>query len=504
MNKIPCFFLMLFVAAFGTIFQNQAVAAPSQAIFNVSHVAAPLTSLDPYKVFGTQAQSFLRQIYGTLVDRNGEGKLIPGIAERWKYLGNNVWRIYIRRDVLFQDGSPLTSRDIKFSFERLLGPKSSRSRRREFSFVVKVEAVSKYEVDIYAKGPAFTLPANLAQFSMILPEKRLREQGDEAFFKAPIGAGPFRLVSINQKEAILQRHDRYYRGSPGVEKLVFHFIKNERERLEMLLNGKLDLLVSPLPAYAKKIASDPCCSIVKKPALQYTYILFDTVSPGPLKDRRVRRALAHWTDVSSLIRFVAHGNARPLAIFVMPEEFGFNPNLKPYEFDPERGKKLMREAGYPNGFSLSVLASDEMAALAKAVARQWKRLGVNLDVRVEPRSKALRLWLRTRDFSANFFAPTNPLVDASYPLRSKLDPRHPVNRFHNSEATKSIQGIDQIKDPEKRRQTLLRLQEIVSEEVPAVAFYQKINIYGVNSHVSGFRPRPDTILRFYNISKGNK
>lgn len=499
MIKVSCFFLTLFVAVFGTIFQNQAVAAPYTAVLNVSHVAAPLASLDPHKVFGTQAQSFLRQIYGTLVDRDEKGKLIPGIAERWKYLGDNVWRIHIRPDVLFQDGSPLTSRDVKFSFERLLGPKSSRSRRREFSFVKKIEAVSKYVVDIHAKGPAFTLPASLAQFSMILPEKRLREQGDQAFFKAPVGAGPFRFVSTNQKRAILQRHGRYYRGSPAVKELVFHFIKDERERLEMLLNGKLDLLVSPLPAYVRKIASHTCCSIVKKPALQYTYILFDTLSPGPIQDRRVRRALAHWTDVSSLIRFVAHGNARPLAIFVMPEEYGFNPNLKPYKFDPALGKKLMREAGYPNGFSLSVLASDEMAALAKAVARQWKRLGVNLDVKVEPRSKALRLWLRTRDYRANFFAPTNPLVDASYPLRSKLDPRHPVNRFHNSEATKSIQRIDQIKDPEKRKQALLRLQEIVYEEVPAVSFYQRINIYGINSRVRGFRPRPDTILRFYNI-----
>ncbi len=478
---------------------GQAAATSPGKTLNIADMTAPPPTLDPYKVYGTQAQSFYRQIFGNLIERDEAGRLIPALAERWQYLGKNIWRLKIRRNVFFQDGRRLSSRDLKFSLERLISPSSVRSRRRDFSFIARVEALNENIVDIHTKGPAPTLPARLAQFSMVLPEERLRRQGEAAFFKDPIGAGPFRLIKLDQEKAIFQRHDRYYRGRPQVEKVVFHFIKDPQRRTKMLYRGKLDLLTNVRPALTREIAAYPHVAIVKKPALQFTYVVFDTLAPGPLRDPRVRRALAHWTDVPSLIRYVAHGNGRAVATFVMPQEFGFNGNLKPYTFDPERAKKLLQEAGYANGFTLPSLASDEVEPLVRAVASQWGRLGVKLNIRVAPRSEAIRLWTRTQDFRTYFFAPTNLLLDASYHLRSKLDPQHPVNRFHNSEATELVRSMDQIGDTAEREQVLKRLQEIVHHEVPAITFYQRINIYAVADRVKGFSGYPDTILRLYKL-----
>lgn len=491
---------MFFGIAFSLLILGQSAIPSDAKTLNISHMAAPPQHMDPFKVYGTRTQSFFRQIYGSLIDRDEKGTLIPAIATDWKYRGNGVWRLHLRTDVRFQDGSLLTTEDVKYSLERLNSPASVRPRRRDFSFIVKVKVVSSEIVDVYTKGPVPLFPARLAQFSMILPHKKVQKIGEEKFFQNPIGAGPFRLIHLDKDKALLKRHTKYYRGTPGVEQIQFHFIRDPRQRLEMLLDGKLDILPNVLPAFTKKIAAKPQVTIVKKPSLQFTYAMFDTLSKGPLQDVRVRKALAHWTDKPALIRYVEIGNGRNLATFVMPEEFGFNPNLKPYSFDNKRSKALMEEAGYSKGFTLTGVASDEVALLAKAVARQWKRLGVKLELKIVPRAEAIRLWVRTKKYQVYFFAPTNPLFDASFHLKSKLDSLHPVNRFHNDEAIKLVKKMDRLKNPEERKRVLYRLQEIVYDQVPVITFYQRVVIYGISQRIKNFIAYPDTILRLNRIT----
>ena len=466
---------------------------------HIAQMTSPPETLDPFEVYGTESQSFFRQIFDTLISRDEEGQLKPAIAERWEYRGNEIWRLHIRPGVVFQDGSPLTVRDVKFSLDRLLGPESVEARRRDFSFIRRVEISDDRSVDIHTRGPISTLPARLAQFSMVLPERRLREKGEAPFFRAPIGAGPFRLVRMDRKMAVFERHEGYYQGKPAPPRLYFHFVEDSRERLRMLLKGDLDIVPNVLPAFTRQIAEAPAVSVVKKPAQQFTYVVFDTLTPGPVADLRVRRALAHWTDVVSLIRYVAHGNGRRIATFVMPEEFGFHPGLQPYPFDPDLARRFMDAAGYKEGFVLSALASDEIEPLARAVIQQWEYLGVRTRLTVLPRAEAIQRWTKSRAYQAYLFAPTNLLLDASYHLKSKLDPTHPVNRFHHPEATRLVQEMNRVADPDRRREVLYRLQEIAYEYLPALALYQVVNIYGVSDRLKGFQAYPDTILRLYQV-----
>jgi len=141
----------------------------------IADMTVPPSTLDPFKIYGTQAQSLFRQIYDSLIDRDESGRLIPAIAERWNYRGNDIWRLEIRKGVYFQNGSRLSSSYVKFSLERLLAPSSVRARRRDFSFIIRVETVGEYEVDIHTRGPAPMLPARLAQFSMIISAKKFHD-----------------------------------------------------------------------------------------------------------------------------------------------------------------------------------------------------------------------------------------------------------------------------------------------------------------------------------------
>ena len=474
---------------------GEAGAARPRNEIRIAHMTSAPQTLDPFKVYGTESQSFYRQMFDSLISRDEDGKLKAALALRWEYRSNGVWRLQLRPGAVFQNGRPVTARDVKFSIERLTTPASVRARRRDFAFIRRVEAAAERTVDIHTKGPAPTLPARLAQFSMVLPEQELRRRGEKAFFQSPIGAGPFRLVHMGREGAMLERHDAYYQGKPSVRRIRFLFIEEMRERLKRLLAGDLDVVSNILPAFAPQIVAHPAVSVLKKPALQFTYVVFDTLTPGPLADLRVRRALAHWTDVASLIRYVAHGNGRPIATFVMPEEFGIHLGLRPYSFQPDLAKQLMKEAGYESGFTLSALASDEMERLARAVIQQWEYLGVKTRLTVAPRAEAIQLWLRSRDYQAYFFAPTNLLFDASYHLTSKLDPTHPVSRFRHPEAAQLVREVDQVADPDRRKELLRRLQEIAYKDLPALALYQVVNIYGVSDRLKGFQAYPDTILR---------
>lgn len=474
---------------------GEAGAARPRDEIRIAHMTSAPQTLDPFKVYGTESQSFYRQIFDTLISRDEDGKLKAALALRWEYRSGGVWRLHLRLGAVFQNGRPVTARDVKFSIERLVTPDSVRARRRDFAFIRRVDVAGEKTVDIHTKGPSPTLPARLAQFSMVLPEQELRRKGEKAFFQSPIGAGPFRLVHMSQEGAVLERHDAYYQGKPAVRRIRFLFIEEMRERLKKLFAGELDIVPNILPAFAPQIVAHPAVSVLKKPALQFTYVVFDTLTPGPMADLRVRRALAHWTDVPSLIRYVAHGNGRPIATFVMPEEFGFHPGLRPHPFQPDQARQLMSEAGYGGGFTLSALASDEMERLARAVVQQWEHLGVKTRLTVLPRSEAIQRWLRTRDYQAYFFAPTNLLFDASYHLTSKLDPTHPVSRFRHPEATRFVREVDQAANPGQRKELLYKLQGIAYRDLPALALYQVVNIYGVSDRLKGFQAYPDTILR---------
>ncbi|MBI3127357.1 MAG: hypothetical protein HYZ11_07115 [Candidatus Tectomicrobia bacterium] len=496
MPRCCCLFLALCLPG---LLLGEAGASPSGDEIRIAHMTSQPETLDPFKVYGTESQSFYRQIYDTLISRDEKGQLTPALALRWEHRPGNVWRLHLRPDAVFQNGRAVSARDVKFSLDRLTSSASVRSRRRDFAFMRRVGVVNEKTIDIHSNGPAPTLPARLAQFSMVLPERELREKGEKAFFEAPFGAGPFRLVRLDREGAVLERHESYYLGKPAARRIRFLFIEDTRERLKKLFAGELDIVPNIQPAFAPQIVAHPAVSVLKKPALQFTYILFDTLTPGPLSDVRVRRALAHWTDVDALIRYVAHGNGRRIATFVMPEEFGFHPELRPYAFRPDLAKWLLTESGYGGGFEISALASDEMERLARAVIQQWGYLGIKVRLKVAARSEAIRLWTRSREYQAYFFAPTNLLFDASYHLTSKLDPSHPVSRFSHPQVGKLIQDVERETDSDRRRELLYRMQEIALQELPALALYQVVNIYGVSDRLKGFQGYPDTILRLQQV-----
>jgi len=465
----------------------------------VADAAAPPTSLDPFKVYGTQAQSLFRLIFAPLVDRNVDGKITTPLLERWGQVDALTWEFRLRPGIRFHDGGELNAADVVFSLKRIIDPEVSSPRRHEFAELDKITALDRRTVQITTKRPYALLPARLSQFSMLLPDQ-LRGRSEAEFFRHPIGLGPYRLVEFNADRAALEAYPDYFGGAPKTNRITFQFVPDRTERLRRLLEGSLSIVTNLPPQQVDSVMRTRNVHLLKRSSIRLMDIMIDSTK-GPLARSEVRQALRYGTDIDGLIKYVARGNGRPLATWTLPEDFGFNADLKPYPFNPAKALALLSQAGYPRGFRLQGLATHETQTVATAVAQQWAKLGVTLDIAVEGRTQATQRWIRERgrhDFW--FLDPTSIMFDAAYLLRLHIDLGHPVGRAPHSQALKLLNQADGEMNPDARTAILREIQAIVHEQALAMPLYQVIDLYGVQGRVHGFVPSVDTILRLAEVS----
>jgi peptide/nickel transport system substrate-binding protein len=460
----------------------------------VADATAPPTTLDPFKVYGTQAQSFFRLIFEPLFDRDPDGKIRTPILERWGPVDPLTWEFRLRSGVRFHDGGELTAADVVYSLGRILDSRINSPRRHEFGELDTLVAVDPLTVRITTKRPYALLPARLSQFSMLLPDQ-LRGRSEAEFFREPIGLGPFRLSELDSKRAVLTAFAEYYAGAPKVPRVVFQFIPDPEERLRHLLTGNVDIVTNVLPQHVEPLLHARGARLIKRNSIRFTDVLVDTRN-GPLARPEVRRALLHGTDVEGLVRYIARGNGHAIATVTLPEDFGFNAGLKPYRFDPAKARSLLAQAGYADGFRLQGLATHDTQTLATALAQQWTRLGVTLDFAVDSRASAISRWIRERDQHAFLIVdPTSIMFDAAFQLRVLLDPVHPMARAAHPRALELLNRADSEQDAVARAGLLREVQAIAHEQALAIPLYQVVDLYGVRENVVDFVPSADTILR---------
>ena len=464
----------------------------------VADATAAPSVLDPFKVYGTQAQSFFRLIFEPLFDRDPDGKIRTPLLERWGPVDPLTWEFRLRPGVRFHDGSELTAADVAYSLDRIRDPQVSSPRRSEFSELDTITAVDALTVRITTKRPYALLPARLSQFSMILPTN-LRGRPEDQFFREPVGLGPFRLSELNAQHAVLDAFADYHGGAPKVSRVVFRFIPEPEERLRQLLTGSVDIVTNLLPQQVDSLLRARNVRLVKRNSIRFMDVFIDNRS-GPLARPEVRRALLHGTDVEGLVRYVARGNGRAIATVTLPEDFGFHAGLKPYAFDPGRAKALLAEAGYPMGFTLQGLATHDTQTLATALAQQWAKLGVKLDVTVEGRAPAMARWIKEKDRHDFFILdPTSIIFDSSFHLRVHMDPTHPMARAQHPRVAELLSRADGEQDSTTRAAMLREIQAIAHDQGLTIPLYQVVDLYGVRNRVTDFVPSADTILRLAGV-----
>jgi len=301
-----------------------------------------------------QGLATMDNVYDSLDNQNPKGDVIPGVAESWDILdGGKVIVFHIRHGVTFHSGDPLTAKDVVWSHNRYL--KKGRFYGVFTRSLSKVEAVDDFTVKFTFKVPdAQYLPVHPLPIASKTYYDRV---GEAEFSKHPVGTGPYKIVNYVPGQYLdLEAYDKYWGPKPQIRSARFYFVKDDNTRVAKLQAGEADLIMAtPYAAYdALKAAG---FTLVKLPVHPTQSIQFHLRNPNvPWHDVRVREAIAYAVDKDAIVKGLLHGVPTDYPR-LMPDEIGYDPNLKDYKYDPAKARQLLTEAGHANGFSMPLYYS---------------------------------------------------------------------------------------------------------------------------------------------------
>src|SRR5262252_2049133 len=285
-------------------------------------------------------------------------KVVPNLALSWKNIDDTTWEVKLRQGVKFHDGTPFTAKDVKATFDRVLDPAKKMIARGNHAKIKGVEIVDDYTVRFKTDGP-YPLFVERLTAQVMQSEKVIREKGDQWMAENPIGTGPYKLVKWNRKqEHLMVRNDDYWGPKPYYKYVRIRIIPEQATQIAELLSGGIDVIKAVPPDQMDVINKSGQAHTSTSPILRTAFLQLDQAGrsgANPFQDRRVRLAANLAVDIDSIIKHVLNGLGDRTATTVNPMAFGFDPGIKPYKQDLAQAKKLLVEAGFPNGLEVGFL-----------------------------------------------------------------------------------------------------------------------------------------------------
>ncbi len=489
------------------------------------------SSMDPHYHNLTPNNMMAIFVFDKLVDQDSKQNLVPGLAVSWKPIDDLTWEFKLRGGVKFHDGSPFTAEDIKFTLER--GPKvpnSPSSFTRYMKHINKIEIVDDLTIRFSTPEPFPLMATYLSTFTVI--SKKHGEGAatkDYNSGKAMVGTGPFKFVEwIPGDRIVYTRNDDYWGEKAQWEKVIIKPLSNSSARVAALLAGDVDMIEFVPTADIDKLEKDPKLTLERSVSNRVIYLHIDSdrdVSPfvtdndgkpmakNPLKDVRVRRAISKAINRPAIVSRVMEGNAIAAGQLLPDGFFAVSPNVKPEEYDPEGAKKLLAEAGWGDGFGLTIHGPNNRyvndAKICQAVAQMLARVGIKTKVDTMPknvffpRGTKLEFSLMLVGWGSGTGEPSSPLgaLLHTYDKESGYGNTN-RGRFSNKEMDATLEEALRTVDREKHKTLLIKATEIAMDQLGIIPLHYQVNIWAMRKGLT-FKARTDAYTLAYFV-RGNK
>ncbi|BBK40583.1 ABC transporter substrate-binding protein [Allostella vacuolata] len=483
-----------------------------------------VNGLDPHLNNETPTNAMKHNLYEGLVYRNNKLEIEPALATEWQQTDPTTWRFKLRHGVTFHDGTPFTADDFIFSVKRSA---ATTSAMRIFTQTIReVRRVDDHTIDIETKTPDPILLSSLGYIwvmSRAWAEKNNTAEpvqgivGNESYANVHAnGTGPFRIIDrVPDTRTVLVPNEKWW-GKPqhNLTRVEFRPIANAATRVAALLSGELDMMY-PVPLQdVPRLKRTAGVKVLEGPELRTIYIGFDQFRdelldmPGsgknPFKDRRVREAFYRAIDVNAIHRVVMRGASTPTGLLIAPGINGFSKELNERTpFDPEGAKKLLAEAGYAAGFTVTMDCSNDRyvndEAICQAIAPMLARVGVNLKLNIQTKSKYFdKIGIR-QGFNTSFFLHgwTPGTYDAHNALMALVHTRDQKagtgttnnGRYSNSKVDALIARIGVEPDQEKRTGFIHEAFRLAKADFSHIPVHQQALAWAVRDSVA-FIPQP--------------
>ncbi len=477
-------------------------------------------SLDPHAKDSGTEMMICAHIYDPLVDYNPDLSLKPGLAESWKILDDGLtWEFNLRRGVKFQNGNDFNADDVVYSLDRARSDDLLDMGVYLFR-IAEVNKIDDYTVQIVTKIKYPVFASSLKHILMLDKETTEGMTSDE-ISNNPNGTGRYKLVEhVTESHLDMIRNEEYWGDKPVVTDVRFRMISSAATRTAALLSGDVDFISSVPVMDVERLKAQSNIQIMSMPSLSCNYLGFNqdsdapsgTISPNPLKNELVRRAIYHAIDLDSILTTTMQGFATAAVSFMPSVVNGFDSTAQRYEYNPETAKQLLTEAGYPDGFPLRIDAISDGAVnesqVVQAIAGNLETIGIKMEINLIPRAMFREL-TSISDMKSSFFMGkwgdssgegVVILNDMVYTYEGKPGMGEGnKGKYSNSEVDAMLDTASVCEDAVERAKIVSQVDAITREAAAYIPLFFMDDIYGVRSGL-GYTPRVDGAVMVWDFT----
>ncbi len=488
-------------AAEGTA--GEAAAAPAEAPTEGSTLRVALStfpnSLDMPIAAERNASNAAWQLYNSLVWVDDDGAVVPALAESWEVSedGSEI-TMKLREDVTFHNGEPFSADSVIFSWERGMRPDMQWSDR--WAMVTDIEKVDDYMIVLKTEEPNPLLLRIIAENWAMVPPQYIEEVGEDGFAAHPVGTGPFEFVEWNKGDRIVMKaySDYWEEGYPKVDNLIFRPIPESSTRVAAIKTGEIDIVGRLSAEEAAQLKGVDGVEVISYPVDRVYYIAFNNLTTGvdmPTEDPKVRQAMNYAVDVDAIIDALFAGNGRPSTGYVTPANWGYDTEIQPFGYDPDKARELLAEAGYPDGFEIDFAcpsgAYTNFEQVCEAIVGYLGDVGITANLEL---MESGQYW----DLEAKKELP--PLFGDSWSETSgEAYPRltgalggwdASFSAWSDPEIDRLLGEIGKEMDDDARAGLYVELQRYMQENPPFIYLYEPVTFEAKSTRVKDYRPRP--------------